>query len=182
MNFEECCTAVEHQPDYSGPIGQAVVRSMPQPHLGHGPSIIMRSHLRSDGWEFLGHGGSSSSISDDVDIFVGLERTEDRLISEIEDFRDLCEGWDGEDAAKPNAKAIEQATRFVGAAGELANRLEPSLHVDGSVILEIGNGIEGSIRFMGDDRIIYSAIGIAPSVSRFDGRSVPEVIKIVLGS
>jgi len=184
MNFEEWRTAVEHQPDYFGPIGEAVVRSMPlkQAHVGHETSIIRRSHLRSDGWEFLGYGGSSSSISDDVDIFVGLERTEDRLISEIEDFRDLCEGWDGEDAAKPNAKAIEQATRFVRAAGELANRLEPGLHVDGSVILEIGNGIEASIRFIGDDRIIYSAEGIMPGVSKFDGRSVPEVIKLVLGT
>jgi hypothetical protein len=186
MNPSTCHTVAESTADYSCFLpASSIVRQtapIPEPKV---PNRIRtdRTHGVHWSWDFLDvvH-GSSSSASDDVDVVVGLERAEDPLILEIDEFRILDEGWDGEVAAKPNATAIDQAIRFVRAAGNLSRRLEPGLHVDGSVILEIGNGIEGSIRFMGDDRIIYSAIGIAPSVSRFDGRSVPEVIKIVLGS
>lgn len=181
MNFAGCTTVPEYTTGY--PVFLRAP-SVAQPQEQEVPNrTFLRTHIGQQRWDFLGSVlGSSSSVSDDVDFVVGLERAEDPLILEIEEFRNLHEGWDGENAAKPNAKAIDQAIRFVRAVGKLAHRLEPGLHVDGSVILEIGNGIEASIRFIGDNRIIYSAEGIMPGVSKFDGRSVPEVIKLVLGT
>jgi hypothetical protein len=100
---------------------------------------------------------------------------EDRLISEIEGFLDLGDGWDGENAAKPNVNAIKQAVRFVRAAGELASQLEPGLHVDGSVLLEIGNGIEACICFTPADKIVYSWKGAIPGIIK----NITEKLKAI---
>lgn len=66
------------------------------------------------------------------------------VINEITSYGDLSNGWDGEKAAKPKAEAIADAIRFVRGVSSLGLDIVPTLHVDGSVILELG-----SIRFGG---------------------------------
>jgi hypothetical protein len=103
------------------------------------------------------------------------------IVEELEDFRDLTPGWDGEEGAAPSPGAIEDAVSFVRAAGDLANRLEPTIHADGSIILETRNG-RGSLRFKGDRQIIYALPGGAPGTAGFNGTDIPLKIKSALGA
>lgn len=93
---------------------------------------------------------------------------------EISAYADLAEGWDGERAAAASRASIRDATRFLGASP--AAGWEPSLHVDGSVILEDPDA--GSYRFPGDGTVVFATdagrgrIAIDDAV-RDPGRRVP---------
>jgi hypothetical protein len=119
----------------------------------------------------------SSSTSDEVP--VAATQT---IIGELQELRDLPQGWDGEEAAAPSRDAIDEAIAFVRSAGQLANRLEPTLHADGSVLLEIGDGTRGSLRFKGDHRIIYAIRDRTPGAVPFDGKTIPNVISSALAA
>jgi hypothetical protein len=104
----------------------------------------------------------------------------DALVGELEELRNLPEGWDGEGAAAPISDAIDDAVSFVRSIGDLASRLEPTPDIDGSILLEIDDGGAGSFRFRGDRTIIHAIRGIAPGRIEFDGRSLPEEISQAL--
>lgn len=140
---------------------------------------VVRSYAGQPSWEFAGACRAGTAQAD-TGLIMGSERTEDGLVADLADFLDLDEGWDGEHAAKPSASAVLDATRFVQAAGEWTDRLEATLHVDGSVILEIGDGSEGSLRFKGDGTIIHTARGRKPGAAVFDGYSVPVEVRSAL--
>ena len=151
---------------------------------GLAAEALGRSYLGSPSWDFvfvskLGVHGNTA-VSENAPLLVTSEGPADPLIDEIVDFRKLQEGWDGEDAAKPSSAAIRDAVRFIRAAGVFASRLEPTLHVDGSIILEIGDGVEGSFRFKGDHRIVYAAARIGFGSVRFDGSTIPDAIRPML--
>ncbi len=95
-------------------------------------------------------------------IIVGSWLAEDTLAFAIADLRHLENGWDGRDAARPAPAAISEATIFARLAGKYASRLEPTVHADGSVLLEIEDGSEGSFRFRGDGTVVYAinAVGV----------------------
>jgi hypothetical protein len=124
-------------------------------------------------------GQSASPASTDVYIPSTPTST---LAAELQELRGLSEGWDGEAAAAPIPGAINDALSFVRAAEDLSARLEPTVHVDGSVILEVGDGSEGSLRFRGDHTITYAIRGFAPGVARFDGKTVPKEILATLAA
>lgn len=113
-------------------------------------------------------------------LIVGPERVTDALVGEILSFRNLGDGWDGERAVRPALNAIRDAVHFLYTAGSRAARLEPTLHVDGSVILEIEDGSEGSFRFKGDGRVICAVEGMSPRVLAFDGVTLPDDVETVL--
>jgi len=100
------------------------------------------------------------------------------ILAELAGFRDLAPGWDGETAAKPSSAAISQAVRFARVVGATDEQLEPTLHVDGSVMLELADD-SGSLRFEGDAKIIYALSGTGYGVAPFDGFTVPEVLRTV---
>lgn len=101
------------------------------------------------------------------------------LAEKIRDFEDLEEGWDGYGGAKPLQRSINQAISVVATAESQTDPLEATLHADGSVILEIGNGSEGSIRFPDGHRIVYACGDLIGSTT-FVGRDIPQVLKEVL--
>jgi len=115
-------------------------------------------------------------------VFIGPKRPEDALIREVMQFEGLGEGWDGEWAAAPMPAAIRDAARFLYAAGSLAIGLEPTLHTDGSVILEIGDGVEGSFRFKGDRHVICAVEGTRPQTVAFEGAVLPARLEAVLAA
>ena len=94
---------------------------------------------------------------------------------ELAAYRELSAGWDGEAATPPTTAAIDDAMRFVRIAGFADGDVEPTLHVDGSVILEVADDL-GSLRFKGDKQIIYTLSGAGHGVAPFDGFTVPEAI------
>lgn len=103
------------------------------------------------------------------------------LMAELQELRGLQAGWDGEAAAASNSAAVDDAISFVlAAAVDLTALMEPTLHVDGSVLLEIGDGSEGSLRFKGDHTIIHAIRGFTPGIAGFDGITVPKEISAVL--
>jgi hypothetical protein len=134
---------------------------------------------QSDVYQMRGSQGASSASTEPVHLLVPPIST---LAAELRELRGLSEGWDGEAAAAPIPDAINDALSFVRVAGDLTTRLEPTLHVDGSVILEVGDGSEGSLRFRGDHTITYAIRGFTPGVARFDGKTVPEEISATLAA
>jgi hypothetical protein len=134
---------------------------------------------QSDVYQMRGDQGASSASTEPVHIPLSPIST---LVAELRELRRLSEGWDGEAAAAPIPDAINDALSFVRAAGDLSTRLEPTLHVDGSVILEVGDGSEGSLRFRGDHTITYAIRGFTPGVARYDGKTVPEEISATLAA
>jgi hypothetical protein len=106
----------------------------------------------------------------------------DALVADLQELRELHAGWDGEGAAAPLPEAIRDAMSFVRAAGDLARPFEPTPDVDGSILLEMGDGSEGSLRFRGDHTIVYAIRGVAPGMVRFDGGIIPDVISAALGA
>ncbi len=121
-----------------------------------------------------------TAISERAPVLFCPHRAGDTLVAQLTVFRNLGVGWDGERAAKPHAEAIRQAARFARLAGELADNLEPTLHVDGSVILEMGDDV-GSFRFKGDGQIIYVLQGAGHGIASFDGFTMPREIMPALG-
>jgi hypothetical protein len=120
-----------------------------------------------------------TAVSEETPPLVESPVTQDHLIEQLNEFRSLDQGWDGERAVRPRAEAIRDASRFVRVAGESAGILEPTLHTDGSVILDIGDDA-GSIRFKGDDQVIYALRSGARGIVRFDGFTIPDEIKPAL--
>jgi hypothetical protein len=104
----------------------------------------------------------------------------DALVAELEELRELPEGWDGEGAAAPISDAIDDAMSFVRSVGDRASRLAPTPDVDGSILLEIDDGGAGSFRFRGDGTIIHAIRGVAPGIVRFDSRTVPQELSEAL--
>jgi hypothetical protein len=115
-----------------------------------------------------------------VPIVLGPDGPEHELIAQLSGFRSLRDGWDGEAAVAPNRVAIRDAVRFIQAAGSLSERLEPTLHTDGSVLLELEDGLGGSLKFRGDDHIVYAVKGARPGTVPFDGSNVPEALRAAL--
>lgn len=113
------------------------------------------------------------------EIIVGPDRIEDHLVSEIREFGNLGEGWDGDNAARPNLAAIKDATDFIHAAWSAASIFEPTIHVDGSIILEVADDV-GSLRFKGDGKIIYFLEKIGRGTVPFNGVSTPIEIAHLL--
>lgn len=130
-------------------------------------------------WEFIGMPRQTSSRDEGFRPLVGPDRPEDVVVAQLSSFRTLQEGWDGEDAARPSDHAVTDAMRFVRSVGATGVALEPTLHVDGSVILEAGEDGESSLRFEGDGVVIYvtpQGIGSAP----FDGYAIPTILTPVV--
>lgn len=121
---------------------------------------------------------SETAVSTAAPIILEPEHPEDSLVAELLEFRKLGPGWDGEQAAEPSWQAIRDAARFAHAAGEWCELIDPTLHVDGSVILEIGD--LGSLRFNGDGQVIYALDGIGRGKVHLDGFSVPKEIRSAL--
>lgn len=117
---------------------------------------------------------ASTAVSEAAPLISDGRRPEDQQLAELQEFRGLNAGWDGEGADKPNQRAIRDAMRFVLLAGTLGAHLEPSLHVDGSVLLELAEG--GALQFAGDSRITYAFLGKGRGVADFDGAAIPEAV------
>lgn len=122
----------------------------------------------------------TTARSEGAEFIITADRPWADLITSVGEFLEFNAGWDGERAAAPKAVAVLDAVRFINAAGSLALGLEPTLHTDGSVILELDDGVAGSLRFRGDETIVYAFKGVAPGIVAFDGYSIPEQIGSVL--
>jgi len=187
--------------DVIGRFNSPVLISHP-PGLGV-PSQLYPNWLEGLGWAnftapvsllpfgVINCGGSGySSVSRLWECFEALSsavatmygNSTERLIGDLAELRDLRADWDGEGAAAPLAAAIDDAISFVRIAGNLAGLLEPTPDVDGSVLLEIGDGSEGSLRFRGDHTIIYAIPSAAPGAVVFDGKNVPKEISGALAA
>jgi hypothetical protein len=129
--------------------------------------------------EVLVEGTGKANLSP---LVIGADRAEADLVKQLSEFSKLSVGWDGESAARPSDDAIDDAIRFVQVAGHLANNLEPTLHADGSVILEVGDGEEGALRFRGDASVIYAIGKVPPGREPFDGFSIPQKVQAALQS
>lgn len=81
---------------------------------------------------------------------------EPTLADEICEFGKLQSGWDGENADAPLPAAIADAVRFV----EMVGQLSATLHVNGHVLLEVGDGGRGSFQFGGDGHWWFSLDGL----------------------
>ncbi len=163
---------VERSTSYGGEVSGARVPALISPVLERsfqGLPAALRLHF------------PETVASPEVPLFIGQPRPEDVLVGEVLAFRRLPHGWDGEDAAPPRREALKDAIRFLYSAGSSSLVLEPTLHVDGSVILEVGDGSQGSFRFKGDGQVICSANGMPPSILPFEGRTLPSQVRAVLG-
>ncbi|WP_430913948.1 hypothetical protein [Methylobacterium sp. sgz302541] len=85
------------------------------------------------------------------------------LQSEIEGFRKLGAGWDGESAEKPNEASIKAAILYVDLRSDLAGLCEAALHVDGSVMLEADDD-SWTVRFASSGSMVVA--GKPPPLSR----------------
>lgn len=124
-----------------------------------------------------------TAVSDEAPIVVGPRRAADRVIRELATFRPLSDGWDGENATAPNQSALTDAIHFAHSAVSvpgLASRLDASLHVDGTVLLEIGGDPSGSLCFIGGSRIIYNMDSGVSGLLDFEYDVVPEALKQAL--
>jgi len=141
--------------------------------------VIERSFSAAPSWRVISGADIriETATSDTAPLVITVDDVASEQIAHLLAFRDLREGWDGESAAAPAAKAVRDALRFLRVAGPLAGRLEPTLHVDGSVILEANNGLSGALRFVGDGRLVFAAPG-GHGELWFDGKSVPPEVKL----
>jgi hypothetical protein len=137
---------------------------------------------RSFGVASIAYDRAQTAVSDEVPFVVGPRTVGDNLIAELSGFRDLDDGWDGENAARPNPVAIREAAKFIRAAGDFASRFEPTLHVNGSVLLEVGDGAGGSLRFNGDGKIVFALAGFERGVLAFDQSTMPEKIRAAVAT
>ena len=83
------------------------------------------------------------------------------VADEIAAFAGLKEGWDGESAARPSKQSISTAVLFCHLREDLMPACCPTLHVDGTVILE---GDDWSIRFLENGRTLIA--GEVPSLTQ----------------
>lgn len=141
-----------------------------------------RTYVGSPSWSFLSKGGSgvaAPQTSVEAPLVVGADRLEDPVVAQIQAFRSLKTGWDGEGAAEPSAAAIREAVKFIRLVGAPAAEIEPYLHVDGSVLVELPNDA-GSLGFRGDRNIIFVFDEIDHGTVPFDGFTIPEKIRSAL--
>ncbi len=145
----------------------------------HHVPVATGTFAGSGGWDFLWAGtpAPATSVADAVQ-HIEAEPTETALAleAEIQAYRELRDGWDGERAAAPLAASVNEAALFARRSSGLRETIEPSLHVDGSVILEWGDGIAGSLRFRGDRTIVYATARDGHGVEPFDGKVIPPRI------
>lgn len=139
---------------------------------------IDRSYAGSTVWP--GGWRSPTAVSSDVGPVLGGARVEDAVIEQIERFASLEAGWDGEQAAQASVTSVDSAIKFIRAAGAISAQLEPTVHSDGSVLLEIDGGARGSIRFNEDKTLSYAFAGIRPATVQFDGKTLPQAIRDAL--
>jgi hypothetical protein len=123
---------------------------------------------------------SESAVSDTSGLGAISSPSSDTLFLELNELAKLGDGWDGEFAARTDPAALSEAQLFVRVAGSLAQHLEATLHVDGAIILELGDGERGSLRFNGNGTISMAFDGIAPATVKFSGMTVPPEIRRVL--
>lgn len=132
----------------------------------------------------VGRASVPTAVSENALFPIGQNRAAQTLAREISSYRSLREGWDGEGALSPNDDAICDAARFVYAAGRipgLVSRLETSLNTDGTVALDVEDGI-GTLMFRGDDSIVHAFEGHAPGVVDFYDDAIPsELLRTLLG-
>ncbi len=131
-----------------------------------------------------GQASVPTAVSDSAPFPVGQNRAAQALAREISGYRALREGWDGEGALAPSDDAVCDAARFVYAAGRipgLVSRLETSLNADGTVALDVEDGV-GTLVFKGDDSIIHALNGQMPGVVEFDEEVIPaELLRALIG-
>lgn len=125
-------------------------------------------------------GSMSTAISEGAPIIVGEARQEDALIAELAEYEGLKAGWDGYDGAQPNATSINAAIRFARAAVGRGFELIPTLHSDGTIILEVDD--RGSLRFLSDGRIAYAFDNGRRGIENFSGRVIPAALSDALGA
>ena len=145
---------------------------------------LTRSFASCSSWEHALAGvqivASRTAISEGVPFFIGADRHDDDLTVQINEYRNVFDCWDGEDAAKPTTAAILDAVRFVRSLGPLSIGLESTLHVDGSIILELDIDA-GSLRFKGDKKIIYAFERGTHGIVAFNGFIIPNEIIVQIG-
>ena len=143
---------------------------------------VERSYTRSYSPNYSGGHprAASTAVSDSAPILIGKPRAEDAIIAELADYVELTSGWDGYDAAKPSALSIRSARRFVRAAAGLGLDIVPSLHADGTVLLDIND--DGTMRFMEDGRIVYSFTTGQRGIVEFDGHAIPGELRNILSA
>jgi hypothetical protein len=128
------------------------------------------------------HGGffvSETAVSEDAPLIIA-ERSEDGRVAEVLELLDLDEGWDGENALKPNAASAADAVKFLHAAGSTSAQLEPTLHADGCVMLELDGGADGVLKFQGDGTVSYAIAGHPPGKqSLAEPLHLAEVVRIL---
>ena len=109
-------------------------------------------------------------------------------LGKLSKFCEFAPGWDGNRGLPPSKAAVGDAAMFMGAAFQKYNalRFEPTLHSDGSVILELGDGSAGSFRFKGDGTVICCADGFPPVQVTFSAnrlflmKSLPPEVERIL--
>ena len=121
-----------------------------------------------------------SFVSNNCRPIASLPRPEAEGVSTLKSYSDLEAGWDGEDADKPMAAAIDEAIQFLQASGDMARFLEPALHVDGSVLLELMNGAKGALSFKGNGTIWVAVVSKPSFAANFDGSVISETIKVAI--
>ena len=111
-------------------------------------------------------------------LIIGKERPEDTLVSVVAAFSSLKPGWDGEGAPAPCAAAIDEAIQFLRLAPALSAAFDPTLHANGSVLLEFEGG--GVLEFQGDGTIRVSLPNHPPSALPFAGTTIPASLRHAL--
>lgn len=92
------------------------------------------------------------------------------LIMELDDLK---EGWDGEYGQAALPGSIHDALALVWQIGPISDVLEPTLHADGSVLLEIGSGASGCFRLNGDGKVTMAIDGCKPATVELEGFKLP---------
>lgn len=79
--------------------------------------------------------------------------TKNEIINIIFGYRNLSEGWDGYYAAKPCDDSVTDSIKFLECLNLESNDFEPTLHSDGSILLE---SEKYTLKFKGNGYIIFS--------------------------
>jgi hypothetical protein len=139
-----------------------------------------KSGLSQDAQSSLIVAEHSASINWYNSITAGL-RASDPIVTEVNSYRDLREGWDGEYAAAPNEASIKDACDFAKRLGMSADLIAATLDVDGSVVFEIDED-RGSIMFLGNREIAYALSNGKHGRAHFDGFTIPNEIMTAISA
>lgn len=122
----------------------------------------------------------------DLDEFVRPTTAYEKVAGELRQWKLLHGDWDGEGAAAPNAKSIEEAVTFVTLLGEWAEIPEPMLLASGHAALYWNeNNRYADIEFLGDGRIAYFIRRDGDKhkgVLAFNAKRMPSVLSALLGA